>query len=144
VSTFTPLALACVMIASAALVYSFIVAAVRFATLPERIPCHFTIMGTPDAWSGKRIIWLFPAVSLVLIVGMAITAYEGDILRLPAEEIPPNVEKMAVCAAFTSILFLLLINRTIAVAEKRAQGLGRFFCLGVLAGLVIMILLIER
>ncbi len=41
-----------------------------FDSLPDEIPSHFDISGNPDGYSGKGIIWLLPAVGLVMYVGL--------------------------------------------------------------------------
>ncbi len=38
----------------------------QYANLPDTIPTHFDSGGNPDAYGSKKVMWLFPAVALVL------------------------------------------------------------------------------
>ncbi|MCB0653926.1 MAG: DUF1648 domain-containing protein [Saprospiraceae bacterium] len=46
------------------LVGMWIYVALKWSTLPETIPHHFNLQGEPDAWGGKAMIFLLPAIAL--------------------------------------------------------------------------------
>lgn len=48
-------------------IFTFVIAAVSFWFLPDRIPMHFNSQGIPDSYSGKVEIFLMPVIQAVLI-----------------------------------------------------------------------------
>lgn len=41
---------------------SFLLILFYYGQLPDRIPIHFDINGTPDSWSEKAMIWVVPII----------------------------------------------------------------------------------
>jgi uncharacterized membrane protein len=123
---FTPLSLACTAIALAATLANFIFVGMRFGDLPAQVPRHYGFTGKPDAWSGKGVIWVYPAMPFVMLAAMTcaaiVTAH-----NMTGDELRTNIRQMSLISAFLSVLTLGLTLRTVAVAEKRAEGLGRMF-----------------
>lgn len=37
--------------------------------LPDTIPCHFTIDGTPDGYGSKHLLWIIVVISFALYMG---------------------------------------------------------------------------
>ena len=144
---FTPLVLACVTIAVAAVLTNFVMVAMRWSDLPERVPRHYGLTGKPNHWSPKGVIWVYPAISLAMLVAMAgslmtgATELDNEALRAQFEQ---NLRPMSIMAAYLAVLMLVLTIRTFAVAEKRAEGLGRLFIPAMLASVVIVIVLFRK
>ncbi len=42
-------------------------AATNYGSLPETIPVHFGPSGEADRWGNKNMVWLLPAIAIVLI-----------------------------------------------------------------------------
>jgi hypothetical protein len=101
---FTPLSLACTAIALAATLANFIFVGMRFGDLPAQVPRHYGFTGKPDACAA------------------IVTAH-----NMTGDELRTNIRQMSLISAFLSVLTLGLTLRTVAVAEKRAEGLGRMF-----------------
>jgi len=123
---FTPLSLACAAIAVAGMLANFILVAMRYPYLPDQVPRHYGITGKPSGWSSKRIIWAYPLILLVTLVAMA-----GVVLGVGGkpgpEELRTTLRQISLISAFVVVFSLALTLRTFAVAEKRAEGLGRLF-----------------
>lgn len=48
-------------------IFTFVIAAVSYWFLPDRIPMHFNSQGIADSYSGKGEIFLMPVIQAVLI-----------------------------------------------------------------------------
>lgn len=140
---FTPLSLACAAIAVAGMLANFIMVALRYPYLPDRVPRHYGITGKPDGWSSKRIIWTYPLIPLVALVAMAgvVVSKAG---KSGPEELRETLRQISLLSAFLCVLALVLTLRTFAVAEKRADGLGRLFLPAFVAGFLILGLLLRK
>jgi uncharacterized membrane protein len=140
---FPPIALACTAIAVAGVFVNFILVAIRFADLPDQVPRHYGITGRPDAWSSKRVIWVYPAIPLLMLIALTgITLTSAG--KYTHDELRASLRNLSLMAAFLSVLSLALTVRTFAVAEKRAEGLGRMFFPIFLAGLVAVMFVLSR
>jgi uncharacterized membrane protein len=140
---FTPLALACAAIAAAGVLVNFIFVALRFSDLPDRVPRHYGFTGRPDAWSGKGIIWVYPSIALVMLVAMTCVLITTS-HKLRPEELSADIRRMSALCAFLSLVTLGLTMRTVAVAGKRAEGLGRLFLPFFMVGLVALMVVLGK
>jgi uncharacterized membrane protein len=146
-SLLTPVELACIAIAVAAVLTNFVMVAMRWSDLPEKVPRHYGLTGRPDHWSPKGVIWIYPGISLVMMVAMAGSLMAGaDKLDSEAlrAQFALNLRPMSIMAAYLSVLMLALTMRTVAVAEKRAAGLGRLFIPAILASVAIIVVLFRK
>lgn len=84
---------------------------VRWKGLPRQIPVHYDLDGRPDSWSGRRGVWLYPFLALVLIVFIAAT----------------DGARSAPLSLFFAAILLFLMLRTLAIAGRRADRLPRWF-----------------
>ena len=59
------------LIAFAAAVAPFVIAARSWRSLPERIPTSYGFTGEPNRWGGRWLIWMYPVLTaaLYLFVG---------------------------------------------------------------------------
>lgn len=54
------------------LISSWVVVLAMWGDLPDRIPTHFNLAGEPDGWGPAGILFLLPALGLLLCVGLFI------------------------------------------------------------------------
>lgn len=78
--------------------------AANYASLPDRVPTHFGFSATPNSYGPKPMIWLLPAIALV-VFGIQTFAYEQAGLSLP------------------KLCGMLVINDAVALALLAAQWL---------------------
>jgi uncharacterized membrane protein len=140
---FAPLALACAAIAVAGVFVNFILVAIHFADLPDQVPRHYRITGRPNAWGSKRFMWVYPAIPLLMLIALTGVTFTSA-GKLTHDELRASLRNMSLMAAFLSVLSLALTVRTFAVAEKRAEGLGRPFFPILLAALVAVMFFLSR
>ena len=103
-----------------------VVAVVRWKSLPEQIPGHYDIDGRPESWTDRRVVWSYPIITLALIVVLAAT--EG--------------EKIAPVSFFIAAVLLYLMLRTLAIADRRADQLPRWFMPISTFGVILLVLFI--
>jgi hypothetical protein len=123
------------LLAFAATAATFVLAANRWQSLPDdtRIPSHFSLTGRPDAWSRKAFLWFYPLVSLAMLAGLLVVQIV----------VPGSGEGMAPTALLMTGMMFFILMRSMAVAEKRTEGLGRFFLLGLVLALAAYILYMQ-
>lgn len=105
--------------------------------IPDRIPTHFGISGTPDAWGGKGSLILLPVVEIALYILLTIVSkfphtfnYLVEITEQNARYQYQNVRTMmSWLKADLVIVFAYIQYRTILVALGHASGLGAGFIL---------------
>lgn len=97
-------------------------ATAAYENLPHRIPIHFNLLGRPDGWGGRWMIWFLPFLSLVLSA-LWLFAFAG--LRgarvTTAGRLPSSLLLLAIVGSF------LYINQKIvdcAVGESSGLGWG--------------------
>lgn len=60
------------LLAILGIVMSIILLAINWGSLPEQIPAHFGIDGTPDSYAPKWTILLFPTIMIVIYLLMSL------------------------------------------------------------------------
>ncbi len=58
------------ILAAGGCVLCVLIVALSWASLPETIPHHIDFSGKPNAWGTKKVLWLLPALALILYAGM--------------------------------------------------------------------------
>lgn len=118
---------------------SFIITVYLWHGLPELIPTHFNIAGTPDSWSAKNSIWLFfvPVINLAIYLLFLLlyrhpqyTSWPTTLILMAVEE----TKREKVFHVLRTMLAYLMITITvmfgylqfsiIATANGRAMGLA--------------------
>jgi len=103
--------------------------------LPERIPHHFGLSGKPDAWGGKRVLVLLPAVGAGLYILLTVVSFFPHKFNYLFEITVENAERQYRIARLmiTAIkaevvwLFAYICALTIRVALGKAEGLSTAF-----------------
>ncbi|WP_071593339.1 DUF1648 domain-containing protein [Kamptonema formosum] len=60
------------IVAAAGTVLSVALPVQSWKALPPVIPVHFGLSGMPDGWGAKAILWLFPALSAAIYMGLTV------------------------------------------------------------------------
>ncbi len=103
--------------------------------LPDKIPTHFGLAGTADAWGGKGSLFILPGMVLGMYILLSIVErfphtynYLCEITEQNAEVQYRNARMMIVCLK-TGIVWLFGYIEwvTVQVAMGKAAGLGASF-----------------
>ncbi len=103
-----------------------------WSALPASIPCHFDLLGRPDSWGSKHVLWILPALATLIFAGLSI-------VLLVFEARPIDLEFGAAMNALVAVTNLFLCQRMIAVGVGRRKTLGKWFCPAILGSLAILI-----
>ena len=122
-------------IAFVALLYGLVLVLQSWSTLPQTIPTHFNAKGEPDGWGAKGMIWLLPAISVVMIPSMLLLRRYPWLSNVPWEINEENaiqqygliVRLLSLLSCSVSLLFLVLLYDTISVAGGGTSLLGWWF-----------------
>lgn len=100
-----------------------VVSAWLWPSLPEALPQHFGLDGTPDRWGGRSTWWWMPVLALVMTGFFAVIARwamrnpgrvnmpgKDRLLALPPERQRPVLVRTADLLWFTNALTLLLFG----------------------------------
>lgn len=61
--------------------------------LPDVIPVHFNFYGQPNGWGSKVIIWLFPALAIIMSVGLTFLSRYPHSFNYPVQITPENADR---------------------------------------------------
>lgn len=106
-----------------------------WSSLPATIPTHFDAAGNADGWGPKYMIWLLPAISVVMIPLMLFLRRFPWLSNTPIKITEENVKHqyalivrlLSVLACVISLLFLALVYDTISIAGGGSSYLGTWF-----------------
>lgn len=115
--------------------------------LPDKIPIHFDGSGNPDGYGKKEMIWLLPAIGLVMFFVLnQVTKHPHSFNYLkPITEANALHQytlasrMMRVLNFITSSIFCFITWQSIRVALGQASGLGSLFLfvsLAVMTGVI--------
>lgn len=110
------------LIALIILIVHFAACVLSYAHLPETIPTHFDMWGTPDGFSSKSKIYLLPLFSGIIFVFLWILdkmLYAGHPHR------KPDAELLAFVQVFTQALFLYILISTLVFVFCESLMLSR-------------------
>jgi hypothetical protein len=103
-----------------------VVAVVRSRSLPAQLPMRYDLDGRPSTWAGRRGVWFYPILTLVLI---AVISLDG--------------EKWAPLSLFFAAMLLVQMLRTLAIADGRTDRLQPWFLPVFTFGVIGLVLLIA-
>lgn len=106
-----------------------------FDQLPETIPRHFRADGTPDAFSGKGIIWTLPVIGFAMYAGLFWLNKYPHIFNYPQQVSQENAKRLYTTGtrmirtlnALITCLFAYITYSTIQVALGNQSELGSWF-----------------
>ena len=106
-----------------------------WSNLPTTIPIHFDAAGNADGFGPKGMIWLLPAIGVVMVPAMLFLRRFPWLSNVPFEITEENaayqygliVRLLSLLACFVSLLFLLLVYDTISIAFGGGSLLGWLF-----------------
>lgn len=121
--------------------------------LPARVPTHFGMSGTPNAWGTRNSLLLFAILPLVMHVGLTILSRVPWTYNYPTKVTEENAARLYALGRGMMLwlrteivwLFALLGWQTIQVATGQATALGPpliFPALGIIYGTVIYYLVL--
>ena len=140
-------------------IFTISITVIFYGRLPDTIPSHFGISGSPDAWGHKGMIILLPALScgiylqLLLLNWFLIISPEDPskaAINLSAARKqklgPERLEEIRSLTArlmwllntLTAMLFAVIVEATVKVSLGQQQGLGKEIWL-ILAALLIVV-----
>ena len=106
-----------------------------WSNLPTTIPIHFDAAGNADGFGPKGMIWLLPAIGVVMVPAMLFLRRFPWLSNVPFEITEENaayqygliVRLLSLLACFVSLVFLLLVYDTISIAFGGSSLLGWLF-----------------
>ncbi len=136
------------------LLFTFYLALSAYSSLPDRIPTHFGIQGTPDRWGSKNEIFVYPVISAFVYAMVTAINVLLALAKDPRKYInlPQKKEIMVALTAAQTEKLRVFVNRSlfamkviilgrmlfslyiaIEVAHGRAGNLGGLWFLFILA-----------
>lgn len=115
-----------------------------WSNLPTTIPIHFDAAGNADGFGPKGMIWLLPAIGVVMVPAMLFLRRFPWLSNVPFEITEENaayqygliVRLLSLLACFVSLLFLLLVYDTLTIAFGGSSLLGWLFMPIFLSGIM--------
>jgi uncharacterized membrane protein len=131
------------------LILLFVLPAVYYNQLPERIPSHFNARGGVDSYGSRFMVWLLPMTGLFVYILLTILSRYPHVFNFPVEVTAENAERLYRAGLVTIrimksgmlLLFLYITWLILRVALKKETGLGVYF-LPVLIGIMILVLVV--
>lgn len=125
----------CESVAIFALIAGIVLIFQVWSGLPQTIPTHFDASGNPDGWGDKGMIWLLPAIGIVMIPLMLFLRRVPWLSNTPIKITEQNAEYqyglivrlLSILASIVSLLFFVLIWDTVAIAKGGNSLLGSLF-----------------
>jgi hypothetical protein len=109
--------------------------------LPATVAHHFDLLGRPDSFGAKRILWVLPVLAAAMYValgglGLWGALRSGDTI----ERSRLNVECVMGAIAYSTWMIFFVTRGTIDVALGRRKDLGRWCLPAILGSLAVLIL----
>lgn len=99
----------------------------EWAGLPDTVPTHFGLDGTPNATGGKSSLLVLCAVNAAVYALLSASAFYPNLINLPGPRTPAaNATRVSVARVMKleiSALFSCILWGIIEVANGRASGL---------------------
>ncbi|MBC8203870.1 MAG: DUF1648 domain-containing protein [Planctomycetes bacterium] len=119
-----------------------------WSSLPATIPIHFDASGTADGFGPKGMIWLLPAISVVMVPLMLFLRKFPWLSNTPIQITEENAEYqyglivrlLSLLACAVALLFTVLVYDTIAIAGGGSSLLGWWFLPIFIGGVIAPIL----
>jgi hypothetical protein len=114
------------------LVTGFVLVLMYWSQLPDRIPTHFNAVGEVDDWGPKGMLWLLPAINIVLVPGILVLQRFPWVANIPITINASNadyqygliIRLLSILGLSVAVIFLLILIETLAVAFGGRGPLG--------------------
>lgn len=73
-SAISPLAVALAVVAIAGIASTWLVVGRRLHQLPATVAHHFDLLGRPDSWGKKQILWCLPGLVTIIVIVITLLA----------------------------------------------------------------------
>lgn len=128
---------------------SFGLVAINYGSLPESIPLHFNFSGKPDGYQAKLILWLIPAINLVVFLIFTRLAAKPWVLNYPVSITTENRERQYLLASHmirsvklvVGMLICFLVDSTIRVANGLVSHINPLM-LWISIGLILSVIIV--
>ncbi|AFK02172.1 protein of unknown function DUF1648 [Emticicia oligotrophica DSM 17448] len=137
-----PLTVSALLIVIANTLFAFY----SFANLPDTIPIHFGVDGTPNGWGPKFSIFLIPIINLVLSGFMiSVRKQPFSYLNLPIKISQNNLEErlklgtelLDIITLIISFLFLMIEMNIVMVSQN--PNYGKYMMIAIFALIVVIL-----
>lgn len=118
------------------LLIHILLVAYNYNQLPDRIPIHFDITGTPDNYGSKGTIWIIVGLAIAMYFFMKyVASISANKYNYPVKITPTNAKQQYLISrrmlyllnAGMVVLFLLISWGIIQTAQGHMNGLGAWF-----------------
>ncbi len=128
---------------------ALLLAIYHYPGLPEQVPSHFNYKGEVDGRGSKNLVFLLPAIAIVMALGIIYLSRFPDKFNYPKKITPENAAyeyrrarfMIRVLNVFTSLLFFVLTWEIIQTAGSEASTMNGLTYI-VLAALLVVPLLV--
>lgn len=106
-----------------------------FSALPQQIPTHFNGAGEADGFGSKNLLFILPAIGLLLFFGLTFMRKSPHSFNYPVaitEENAAQKYRLAITMVnvlkyVTTLLFAYLLWNSVRVGLGLSEGLGAWF-----------------
>lgn len=92
--------------------------------LPDKIPKHFNLYGHPDAYGKKGIIWLLPAIGLLIYVGLTLLNRIPQYFNYPTTVTSENAHRLYQIATRTVRILKIIVVVTFSFLNFNIIKIG--------------------
>lgn len=100
----------------------------EYATLPARVPAHFSFTGQPDRFSGKSSLLLLAFVNAATLALLTAVPFFPRWINVPGPRTPGNIARAIALVRIIKLeiaaFFAYLIRGIIQIANGAAETLG--------------------
>lgn len=115
------------LIAVGILFLHYILISTKYGNIPDRIPTHFGIDGSPDSWGSKVMIWVLPILAAAMLLLMIYVNRTNHINIPEGIDASKAITMLKHLTISIQIIFILLSYISIKVARGNRTGLGKNF-----------------
>lgn len=116
---------------------AFLLSFSRYAGLPDQIPTHFNLVGNPDAYGNKSMVFILPAIATFSTLLLFLLARYPHTFNYPIKITPENAPSeyqkarflIRVLNALTALMFMKLTFDILKIAAGESQQLSAVFWL---------------
>lgn len=115
--------------------FTWIIAIVNYASLPETIPVHYNLAGEVDRMGAKATLWLLPGIATVLFAGLTLLSNYPHAFNYPTRITEENARKQYTNATrmirYVKLAVVVLCGSIVLLTIRNTSGpsanLGAWF-----------------